>query len=968
MEDLEIKDLNIPDAVIRSSPEARVGEEVPLQYLESRDKEGKLMDNLNQGTAVGIYHDGSIASVFRIECPDTYYLAPDKLEAILNGLEAILSTQSQKHNLHFFWNTSDQDNETLELFLEQNMIPGQHSSQKMLRELQAERERLRLLKGELKAYRCYVMISTPYPKKAKKVQNKQEGRMGIPALIKSSMETVLEDLLNLGSLLQRPGEFQAEEKTLLQSIQENARRTELLRESFDGIPGMTTYDVKAGEFFSLYRRSWSPSTWENVKFSGEPLNTTPKRPLRTGLANHYITDTITDHGSYWETDGIHHTLLVMRKPPTFTDIGIILEHVTVQKGKEIHQLEYSLIMVPTDGRKETAILGRNLRLYTKQYQTEPSKYPNHPQIIQSISSQLEKLYNNEGTPGYDVSVIFHLWNKDKKVLDSWKNIIQQNMARPPFAARFAEEQYHALPYYANKMQPGYTNDGDDSRSVHLLAREAATFIPLLSFGSSFLQEEPEGRRVIGLFETDLGNLHPFDWFARGRVSNFGGVGVGTSGSGKSYFYNRVIAGTCSDMDNVIVIDGAVAAGSYRNNAMILSGAGSYIEVGGKSNYCINILETEEINGKMRPPSEDEIQRMAMNIEPMIREERNRPLNNHDRMMLTKAIRMAFDAPTDPEKGKVYLRDVAHSLKNNFGGRGGSQEDRAQRLGITLEDGWCHPHGTYRAFFDGESSPLPEGLVVFDNNGIKDDPVLSSVMVAAQFSYIDKVVQNNLKRGEKDKKRIHVYIDEAWKALNDPSTVEFIVSMYRAGRARNLSPHLITQKMEDLKKLLMVSDPNSGKSELDPNSNAILGNCSWFNLFKHDPSDALVSQNVLGLTEKQTDAVRNLGGVPNQYREMIQFVRMTNGNAFSKLRYRPVDLEYPLFTSDSQDIAVLRGITSRLAENLGWDNPSNQAVSRRETLARLSDVGFKNLETNSNPQLMALLASWEFTLERQRRKQ
>jgi hypothetical protein len=972
MEDIQVKTLRVSEETIRTSPESRLGEELPLQYLETTDPNGQLLDSYLEGDPIGIFHDGSLAAIFRIEAPDTYYLSPEKMEELLNGLEALLSTQQRDHNLHFFWTTSDLDNETLSEFLGQNEIAGQHPAQKFLRREQATRERARLLSGELKAYKAYVLISIAYPgrkghsKKADPTKERPSVISSVTEMISSSLETVFSELLSLGALLSNPGEFKAEEETMRKNIRKIVERKRLLQESFQQIPGIQAFDVSAGEFLSLYKRSWAPKSWESIKEKNGDLFATPKRPLRTGLANHYATDQILDKGTSWQTEGYHHCLLTLRQLPSYSDVGVMLSSIVLGRGKEIHQLEYSFILRPTDGRAELALLSRNLRIFNKQYETDPGRYPGHPQQIRALQSQIEKLLKNEGTPGFYATLLIHIWNKNAAELESWKNIIFQNYARPPLAARFGEEQYHALPFYTNKCQPGYTTDKDTSRDHSLLPREAATFLPLLSGGSSFLQESKQDRRIIALLETELGTLQPLDWFARGRVSNFGGVGVGTSGSGKSYFYNRVIAGTASAKDNVIVIDGAVANGSYRNNALVLAGEACYIETQKTRNdtHCINVLETEEISGHMRPPSNEELQRMTKNIEPMLRENSEKPLPNSDRVLLTNAIRMAFESPRN-EKGHVYLRDVAASLKTNFGGREASQKQRASLLGQSLEDSWCYPNGTYKQYFDGPSSPIPEGLVIFDNAGIKDDPLLRGVLVAAQFAHIDRVVTRNIQRHSSEQKRIHVYIDEAWKALRDPVTSEFITGLYRAGRARNISPHLITQKMADLRELLKFSDPVHGGTSLNMESNEILGNCSWFNLFKHDPADALVTQEVLKLSERQTEALQSLGGISGEYREMIQYAIMQNGRFFSKLRYRPTPLEFPLFTSDSSELATMNSITTKLSIELGWDKPENAAKSRTETIARLDAAGFKQMNAYSNAQLMRLLVSWEFTLQKQR---
>jgi hypothetical protein len=387
--------------------------------------------------------------------------------------------------------------------------------------------------------------------------------------------------------------------------------------------------------------------------------------------------------------------------------------------------------------------------------------------------------------------------------------------------------------------------------------------------------------------------------------------------------------------------------------------GSYIETGlalGEDTYAQNPLLTEELSdGSFRKPTPEEVNRFTNNIEPMVRERATLELSEPERACISSAISLAFENYRN-EKGRVYLRDVAKALKERNKGERSSIATRSIEMGQHLEDQWCFPNGPYRYFVDRDSSRRTGNLTVYDLKGLSENPTLKGVMVATYLNQINIIVNENLRKREEEQARIWVIIDEAWSALMDPTMVNSLMGLYRAGRARNISTHCLTQQMADFRKVLVASDKATGATSFDPSNNAILGNTTWFNLFKHDPDDVKITQEVLNLADIQAKEIADLGTIPGRYREMIQYVRLNNGSAFNKILVRPLSFELSAYTSDVKEKGRKEGIRQKLIEK--WRNPETRKSIRQRAVIELEEAGFKEVATLRDDQIVEILTVLE----------
>jgi hypothetical protein len=925
--------------------------EVPLQWLEDYHTEkGFLPEFVNPKTlspdpntfGVAYYLDGSIASGFQIEATDPQFLSEKDANAIHVQLESAITSIQKDENLQFLWCALDEDEDSLQNYENDRKGLKTHPAQSYVRSELLKRERARLASGELKSYRAFCFVNTPGIGSME-----SQGEKSMLQTIMQSLKEIPQTLLSQARLV-KTKDRNLEMMAIAESTRKNIEATQNVMMGFSSAPGISVKPLNATQIYRLLRRSWSPGSWEGDKLTiGKTLETL-QTPLRYALPSYYLLEDVEDEwGWTWKTGDFWHRILTLRIPPEFADIGTMVAQMVARENCEIYNSEYTLTLRPTKGTQAIQALHANLKLYRKQFEGNPKEHENLRFIIDGMATQLDKLMRSDGTHVFEANLLVHIWDRDEKKLDRWEAGLMRTFSMGPQKARFAPEQFNALPYYLGYGTPGFTRCEDRHRCFTYLADEAVTHIPLLGESDGFIQEEIKGRRAPTLLETHRGTLYVQDDFARGRVIAYNGIAVGTSGSGKSMFYNLKIARSYSPKDIIIVIDGAIANGSYRSLAHILAGKDSYVETGldlGDKTHAKNPLFTERLaDGSYREPTTEEVSRMVNTIEPMVRLRPGQSLTQTDRGQITASIHLAFENFRE-DGGKVFLRGVAKAMREKGKASNDTSAIRAREMAQHLEEQWCYPKGTYWQFVDRESTPSPKNLIVYDLKGISQDETLKGVMVATYLNHIHSLVNENLKKSDEERARIWIIIDEGWAALMDPIMVQSLLGLFRAGRGRNVSVHCLTQQMMDFKKILIASDSSTGATAFDPNNNSILGNTTWFNLFKHDPEDIKITQEILRLAPNQADEIMNLGASKG-YREMIQYARLLNGNAFNKLYVRPLPWELAAYTSDVKEQGQAFNIRQAILKE--WERPENHARARARIIAELEEAGFQNAEEELN---------------------
>ena len=859
----------------------------------------------------------------------------------------------------------DEDERCLEQFKAEARRGKRHPVQTFIRSQIAQDFERRLAAGQLRSQRLYCFINTPYPGQTETLLD-ANGRPYSPTkqinswnALGQSVRMIAQKLLSLSQLV--PGKRRPlDEDALAALIKKNADQSRSLTQQLAHCPGVQVRPCKAVHFFRVLRRTWSPAAWQaEKKFPGATWRM-PAQPLRAGIAAYYATEDVEDWGWQWRVGRTYHRLLTMRTPPKACDLGFLVMPTLADRNWAISNRESVLTLLPAKANPQLQRLQKELNILEKQYRANPSKYAANQRLIEDKTEQIRKLSDRDATNAFHALYHIHLWHEDPEALDAWESGLQDAFKKPPLEATIAPEQFAALPYFMAWCTPGYTRSNDLERATFYTTDEVVTLLPLLGGGEQMASANPETRRVTLLTETSRGCPGIQDDFIEGKAYAYHGLTVGKTGGGKTTYYNRKALLLHSPFDDVFILDAAVAAGSYRSLCTVLSGRAGYIEIAlhNPQTPCFNVTFTRlRADGSHEPPTDHEIQRMESVIEPMLREYHDRPLSSPHRGLLTRAIQMAFESRVDP-RGRVYLRHIAQSFLDNFDGH--AMAEVAKRFAAQLQDRWCHPRGTYRRFFDGDNTAVANGFVVFDLKALDKDDALKGVVSAAITAWIDHVVDENLARPAHLMHRLHVWYDEAWKTLRDPVMRANLESYYRAGRARGISVHCLSQQMSEFLRALGVDadDPDS------VTASPIIGQSTWTNVFSCNEEDVTALQKVYGLSPAQADVIRSLAGqdTGQAYREMVQIARLSHGQSFKRYLVRPVAHELPLYTSTPRAIGEKNAIRHLLMEQEGW-GADDLRPARQRAIAELKDGGVEDAETLSDEQLLEFQIAYVYATKR-----
>jgi hypothetical protein len=932
-----------------------MGNEIPIQWLEEVTANGEYVpkfDGLSTNFGIGVYKDGSISCGFEIEASDPSFLGDEEANVLHTQIEAALGGLLKEEHLQFLWATLDEDEKTLQIFEKEREGLKTNPVQFYIRKTILERDRARLQNGELKSYRCACFLNIPYYETKDDVVTKKEG---VVDFLLNGLKAIPKAIDAMGTLLTYPS-VELEENYLKSRISLCLEKLKSLMSNFNSCTGITARPLNATEYYRILLRTWSPSHWKIDKFTNGKTLEGPQNTSRLPLTNYFALEDVDDWGYTFKTGNTFHRILSLRVPPEYCDMGYMVGCMVAKENTAIYNSQFSLTLRPSSAARAAMAIQGHMKLMLKQYEGNPKEHINLKPIIDDMEQQLFKLTRADGSHVFKTTAMIHIWHEDSLILDKWEASLMRSFSLPPIKARVSLEEHNSLPFFLGYFTPGYTRCEDDSRDHIYMATEAATHIPLMGSANGYIQDSLENRRAPLLLETHRGTLQLQDDFARGRVNAWSGVAIGTTGSGKSMYYNMKIGQTLSDRDIIVVLDGALADGSFR--AMSNLHNGRYIETGlqlGDETFSQNPMLTEEMaDGSFRKPNTEELNRITNIIEPMIRIRATQELTEPERTLITGAVNLAFENYKD-ENGRVYLRNVAKALKDRFKGDNSTQAQRSIEMGQHLEDQWCFPYGTFRYFVDKDSKITKQSnLTVYDLKGLSENPTLKGVMVATYLNQINAIVNENLKKPEHQQARIWVIIDEAWAALQDPVLVTSLQGLYRASRARNISVHCLTQQMADLKKILIAANKATGGTELDTNNNAILGNTNWFNLFKHSPSDIAITKEILNLPTRQAEEIGELGTVSGKSKEMIQYVRLQNGSAFTKLIIKPTPFELRAYSSDAQEKGKKYKNKEKLIKE--WSQTESRTNIRKEAVDRLEALGFREAHILRDEQIIEIIAT------------
>ncbi len=357
----------------------------------------------------------------------------------------------------------------------------------------------------------------------------------------------------------------------------------------------------------------------------------------------------------------------------------------------------------------------------------------------------------------------------------------------------------------------------------------------------------------------LVSFNPFD----SKLTNYNALVTGSSGAGKSFLNNCILAQELARGLRVFIID---IGGSYKKLTESLGG--QYLEMDLSDQYRLNPFD---IPDPSLEPSNQKLKSLLAVIESMIVEDEKTKLSKIDRVLLEKAIIELYE-----EKRKTRAIPVLSELSEKLAK---SKENSLVEISKILFM-WTGKR-PYGKLLDGLGTLRTDApICTFDLKGLSNYPDLQSVMILILTDFILGQVEQD----KVNKKRI--ILDEAWQLLKSNAAAGFMEYCARTLRKTGSGITFITQGIEEI-----VESP------IGP---AIMNNTATkFILLQRGDSEIL--KNALKLNSQELSLIYSLEQRKGEFSEGF----MIEGDHRQVIRIYPSPFEYWLSTSDSSDNRYLQ---------------------------------------------------------------
>ncbi|MEG1008337.1 MAG: DUF87 domain-containing protein [Clostridia bacterium] len=458
-----------------------------------------------------------------------------------------------------------------------------------------------------------------------------------------------------------------------------------------------------------------------------------------------------------------------------------------------------------------------VELQSERYVADDRGDINRSSVLATKQAEAEQL-RDEIAAGYnklfDATIIATLFAYTKNELDKASELLameaSKNMLGVKATWALQEEAFQSnLPLNKNKLHRKHTFDRGSM----------ATVFPFMSSDIGHEIGVPIGINK----QTGLPLL--FDNFHH-SLTNYNMIIFGKSGSGKSVTIKTIMArsSVLMGVEN-LVLD---AEGEYVVVAEALNGIN--INLSPNSNTVINIFDLEpeiskdEITGK---------EKLVLNVENKVEDVTQALLTmargatrSTEVNELTKQIIAELVAKTYRKKGitndinSLYVDASSISVLNNYVGLTKksmptisewydilvetSKEDTNETYMyhynylLKVMKQYCRKFDGQMAYFDGQSTfELMDGNLFININISQLEEKFARPL--AQQILLSWIWEKYVKKNSEDKtkaRRKRVLVDEAWMLLDYPEAVQFLNTMARRARKRNVSLAVVSQKFQD----------------------------------------------------------------------------------------------------------------------------------------------------------------------------
>lgn len=352
----------------------------------------------------------------------------------------------------------------------------------------------------------------------------------------------------------------------------------------------------------------------------------------------------------------------------------------------------------------------------------------------------------------------------------------------------------------------------------------------------------------------LVSFNPFD----SKLTNYNALVTGSSGAGKSFLNNCILAQELARGLRVFIID---IGGSYKKLTEALGG--QYLDMDLSDQYRINPFD---IPDPSKEPSNQKLKSLLAVIESMVVEDEKSKLSKLDRVLLEKTIIELYEEKRKENRVPV-LSELTEKLAKS------KEPSMIEVSKILFMWTGNRPYGKLLDGFGSLRTDAP--ICTFDLKGLSQFPDLQSVMILILTDFILTQVEQD----KVNKKRI--ILDEAWQLLKSNAAAGFMEYCARTLRKTGSGITFITQGVEEI-----VESP------IGP---AIMNNTATkFILLQRGDSEIL--KNALKLNVQELNLIFSLEQRKGEFSEGF----MIEGDHRQVIRIYPSPFEYWLSTSDASD--------------------------------------------------------------------
>ena len=392
------------------------------------------------------------------------------------------------------------------------------------------------------------------------------------------------------------------------------------------------------------------------------------------------------------------------------------------------------------------------------------------------------------------------------------------------------------------------------RAKKVKTNNLADFIPL--YGPRLGDDDP-----VVIFRNRLNSLVSYDPFDK-KLSNYNTLVTGSSGAGKSFLNNCILAQELSRDLRVFIID---IGGSYKKLTNALGG--QYLEINLTDTNSINPLEIPDLQSG---PSDQKLKSLIAIIESMVVDEDRSKLPKLEKVLLEKEIIELYKSKAK-ENIVPRLTDLKTALEK-------SPEICLQQIGKLLYM-WTGDTAFGRLLDRPGSLRTNAEICTFDLKGLSSYPDLQSVMILLLTDFIIGQVEGNRTH------RKRIILDEAWALLKSNAAAGFMEYCARTLRKTGSGITFITQGVEEI--------------AASPIGSAILNNTATkFIMLQRGDSNVL--RETLKLNNEELRLIYSLEQKKGEFSEGF----MMEGDHRQVVRIYPTPFEYWLSTSDAFDNAYL----------------------------------------------------------------